>query len=143
MLGEQIRPLLESVWLAPLQEIEDPIRDTPRLLDTLDERIPPAVREYGCPLNNLSQEMATQDEGFRQRITLIFAHWIDSFEAMLERGKHSGHLRDDVDSHAVARFLIATLEGCIGVFKLDHSMAQWAACRTEIAAYLSTVKPDH
>jgi len=41
----------------------------------------------------------------------------------------------------VARFLVAALEGCIGVFKVDQSMVQWDACRTQIAAYLNTLKP--
>ena len=141
VLEEQIGALVESVWLAPLAEVVDPVRDLPRLWDDLGARIPPAMRQHGCPLNNLAQEMATQDEGFQQRIAQAFGRWIEAFAAVFERGKASGHIGGDVDSRAVARFLIAALEGCIGVFKVDHSPAQWAACRSQISAYLETLRP--
>ena len=141
VLEEQIKPLVETVWLAPLTEIEDPVRDLPRLLENLGERIPPAMREHGCPLNNLAQEMASQDEEFRQRIAQLFTHWIDTFETLFEQGKSKGHIRDDIDSRMVARFVISVLEGCIGVFKVDQTAEQWTACRSQIAAYLDTLRP--
>jgi len=141
VLEEQIRPLIESVWLEPLADIEDPVRALPQLLDTLGERATPAMREYGCPLNNLAQEMASQDEGFQQRISQLLAHWIDAVQAVFERGKQGGHVREDVDSRAVAQFVVAGIEGCIGLFKVSHSTEQWAACRSQLASYLNTLRP--
>jgi AcrR family transcriptional regulator len=141
VLEERIRPLVESVWLEPLAKIKDPVRDLPRLLDDLGERIPPAMRRHGCPLNNLAQEMASQDEEFRQRIARLFTSWIEAFEAVFEQGKASGHIRGDIDSRAVARFVVAALEGCIGMFKVDLSPEQWAACRSQLSAYLETLRP--
>lgn len=141
VLEEQIRPLLESVWLTPLADIEDPVEEFPHLLDNLGERIPPAMREHGCPLNNLAQEMASQDEGFRQRIAQLFKAWVEGFEAMFERAKAGGYVRNNIDSRAVARFMIAALEGCIGIFKVEQSPEQWRACRTQIAVYLATLRP--
>lgn len=141
VLEEQIRPLVESVWLKPLADIKDPVRDLPHLLDNLGERIPSIMRQHGCPLNNLAQEMASQDEGFRERIAQLFVHWIDTFEAMFEKGKAGGHIRGEVDSRSIARFVVAVIEGCIGVFKVDHSPEQWMACRSQIAIYLDTLRP--
>lgn len=141
VLEEQIKPLVASVWLEPLSEIEDPVQDLPRMLDNLRERLPPSMREHGCPLNNLAQEMATQDDGFRERIARLFDQWIDAFAAVFEQGKRGNYIRNDVDSRAVARFMVAALEGCIGIFKVQHSPEQWAACRSQIAAYLTTLRP--
>lgn len=142
VLEEQIKPLVESIWLEPLVEVEDPVRDLPRLLDNLGERIPVTMREHGCPLNNLAQEMASQDGGFQERIAQMFIHWIDAYETMFEQGKSGGYIRDDIDSQSVARFVISALEGCIGIFKVDHAPEQWAACRSQIAVYLETLRPD-
>jgi len=142
VLEEQIRPLLESLWLKPLAEIQDPIEEFPRLLDELAERMPRAMLEHGCPLNNLAQEMASQDEGFRERIVRIFDRWIDGLAAMFEAARRNGKVRDDIDSRAVARFLIAAIEGCIGVFKVEHAPEQWVACRSGIQAYLDTLRPE-
>lgn len=141
VLEEQIRPLVESLWLEPLVDVTDPVRDLPRLLDDLGDRVPPAMRQHGCPLNNLAQEMASQDEGFRRRIAQVFAGWIDAFAAVLEGGKAGGYVRDDVDSRTVARFVVAVLEGCIGIFKVEHSAEQWAACRSQLSTYLETLRP--
>jgi len=142
VVEEQIRPLVHSVWIEPLADMEDPVRDLPRLLDTLSDRIPPIMYEHGCPLNNLAQEMARQDKGFQQRIAKLFDQWIDTLQAVFKKGKQNGYIRDDVDSRAAARFVIAVIEGCIGVFKVDHSQEQWAACQSQIATYLNTLKPD-
>lgn len=141
VVEEQIRPLVRSIWLEPLTEMDDPIRELPRMLDALPERIPPMMREHGCPLNNLAQEMVDQDDGFRQRLLEVLNEWIDALEATVERGKIRGYLRDDIDSRAVARFIVAALEGCIGVAKVDRSPEQWRACRSQIAAYLGALEP--
>ena len=37
-----------------------------------------------APLNNLAQEMASQDEGFQERIAQMFTQWIDAFEVMFD-----------------------------------------------------------
>ena len=141
VLEEQVKALVESVWLAPLAEIEDPVRDLPRMLDNLGERIPPSMREHGCPLNNLAQEMSTQDEGFRIRIARLFDNWIDAFVRVFEKAKKGGYVDKQIDSRAVSRFIIAVLEGCIGVYKVKRSAQQWAACRSQLAAYLTTLRP--
>lgn len=57
--------MIESVWLELLATIDDPVVEQPQSLDDLGERIPPAMRKHGCPLNNLAQEMTGQDEAFR------------------------------------------------------------------------------
>jgi len=141
VVEEQIRPLVRSVWIEPLAGMDDPIRELPLMLDALSERIPPMMREHGCPLNNLAQEMVDQDDGFRQRIHEVLNEWIDTLETTIERGKTWGCLRADIDSRGVARFIVAALEGCIGVAKVDQSPEQWSACRSQIAAYLDTLKP--
>ena len=96
--------MLESIWIEPLVNIEDPVRDILKLLEELGSRIPDAMLKHGCPLNNLTQEMSTLDEGFRDRIDRIFARWIEAFAAFFEHAKQGGYIRNDVDSNAVSRF---------------------------------------
>ncbi len=142
VVEEQIKPLVESLWIRPLADMEDPVRDLPKLLETLGYRAPPIMHEHGCPLNNLAQEMASQDEGFQQRIAQLFEQWIDALQAVFEKGKQGGYIRDDVDSRAAVWFVVAVIEGCIGLFKVNHSQEQWAACRSQIAAYLESLRPQ-
>lgn len=141
VLEEQIKPLVESLWLGRLAEVEDPVQGLLGQLDTLAERLPPAMRQHGCPLNNLAQEMSNLDEGFRLRIAALFHQWVRAYTALFEGGKAAGFIRADVNSDAVARFVIAALEGCIGVFKVEHDPQQWMACRSQIQVYLETLRP--
>lgn len=140
VLEEQIRPLIEAVWLEPLARMQDPVNELPQLLEDL-ERIPPEMREHGCPLNNLTQEMASQDEGFRRRVAELFKQWIDGFADLFDRAKAAGRVRKDLDSRTVARFVVALLEGCIGLFKADPGPEPWVACRSQLAVYLQTLRP--
>lgn len=141
VLEELISSMVETVWIEPLANIVDPVSDIPRMIERLGDRIPESMREYGCPLNNLALEMATQDEGFRQRVTAIFDHWINAFAAMFEKAKQDGCIRKDTDCQMVSRYIIATLEGCIGIYKIEKSAHQWVACRTQLAQYLTTLRP--
>jgi len=142
ILEEQIKPLIEKVWLKPLEEIVNPLRDLPQFMDTLAERITPAMRELGCPLNNLAQEMVCLDDGFRKRIAHLYTEWVAAFQEVLEKGQKHGYLREDIDCQEVARFLVAALEGCIGLFKVEHSPEQWQACRTQISVYIKGLGPN-
>ncbi len=141
VLEEQIKPLVTSIWIEPLTAMEDPVRELPGVLDKLGERIPAAMRTHGCPLNNLAQEMASQDEGFRQRIAQLIQHWIEALQRLLEQGQQRGFIDEQVDCHRAARFLIAVFEGCIGIFKAEGAQDQWPACRSQLASYLNTLRP--
>lgn len=141
VLEEQIKTLVEAVWLAPLAQIRNPVVELPSILDGLNERIPPAMREHGCPLNNLAQEMGSQDEGFRQRIATMFSRWIAAIEELFEQAKADGYVRADIDSQATARFVVAALEGSVSLFKIERSPEQWLACRSQLSIYLQTLGP--
>jgi len=143
VLDELIRSAMESLWLQPLTEIVDPISEIPPMIDKVNERIPDTMRAHGCPLNNLALEMASQDEGFRQRAAAIFGSWIDALTAMLERARDNGYIKENTDCRMVSRFIIATLEGSIGICKIEQSADQWDAFRSQVALYLSTLRPLH
>ncbi|MES9854704.1 MAG: TetR/AcrR family transcriptional regulator [Candidatus Thiodiazotropha sp. L084R] len=141
VLEEQIKPLLESIWIEPLEQIEDPTRDLPAMLAILGDRIPPSILKYGCPLNNLAQEMAPLDSGFRDRISEVFDSWTEALADVFEQAKHKGFVDVNADSRAIASFTIAALEGCIGIFKIRQSTEHWHACQSQITAYLETLRP--
>jgi AcrR family transcriptional regulator len=140
VLEEQIAPLLEDIWLLPLEGIEDPVIELPELWQTLGERIPTAMATYGCPLNNLAQEMSTQDEGFHERIENIFTLWVNAYTRLFEQAKVNAHVRENIDAEAVARFLVASLEGCIGLAKVGQPEKQWQACLSQLSVYLQSLR---
>ena len=140
VLEEQIRPVLEALWLAPLREIQNPLTELPEMVAKFSEQIPAAMLEHGCPLNNLAQEMAALDEGFQQRIADLFREWIDAFTRLFEKAQADGQVRTDVAAGEIARFVVAALEGCVGLFKAEHSPDQWRACRSQLSIYLQGLR---
>jgi TetR/AcrR family transcriptional repressor of nem operon len=63
----------------------------------------------GSPFGNLAGELADSNEGFRQRLALVFDRWAQQLEALLWELRD--RLRDGVEPARLARFIIAALEG--------------------------------
>jgi AcrR family transcriptional regulator len=140
VLEEQIQPMLEKLWLEPMLEMQNPLVELPHMLAQLAERMPPMMLEHGCPLNNLAQEMASQDQGFQQRISEIFHHWVVAATQLFEQGQHNGYVRNDIQADEIARFVVAALEGSIGIFKAERVPDQWQACQSQLTLYLEGLK---
>ncbi|MEE9351030.1 MAG: TetR/AcrR family transcriptional regulator [Thiotrichaceae bacterium] len=135
VLDEQIQLMLETTWLEPLKGIENPLIDFPKLLASHPDRIPRSMRVHGCPLNNLAQEMASQDDGFQQRVAGLFDSWIKAYTQLFEEAQTKGYVRADIDAAEIARFLVGVLEGSISILKAERSPQQWLACQSQIEVY--------
>src|SRR5262249_40636876 len=57
---EVIWPRFQAIWVEPLEQSVDPIRDLKRVLRRMADEGPGDVvtLDQGCPLNNLAQEMS-------------------------------------------------------------------------------------
>lgn len=140
VVEEEIRELLKTVWLSPIAEMNNPVTDIPELLKSLGQRAPQLMKEHGCPLNNLAQEMSKLDDGFRQRIEASFNLWINTLAEKMDEAKQKGYIRNDLDTHAVSRFIIGVIEGCISISKVEKSSEQFAAVDSQISVYLQGLK---
>ena len=72
----------------------------------------------------------------------LFTDWFDAFAEVFAQAQSKGYIRVDVDRYAVARFLVALLEGCIGIAKVEQDSSQWTVCRSQLAFYLETLRPQ-
>jgi AcrR family transcriptional regulator len=97
--------------------------------------------ECGCPLENLAQEMSAIDEGFRTRLNRIFQDWRAGLAEALRRGLEAGTVREGVDPDRVAAFVVATVEGTIGLAKNERSMELACSNVDMLAEYLETLRP--
>jgi AcrR family transcriptional regulator len=104
-------------WVEPLENCDNPIACIIKILEQERAGRTAAEIEKGCPINNLSQEMSPIDEGFRERLERVYLKWTNAIAAALTRGQAKGLVRTDADPRKVARFLLASLQGIIGVAK--------------------------
>lgn len=92
VVDEIIRPFMQGFWL-PLADAEDPIATAISGIKKRREKLKQHLLAYGCPFNNLAQEMSPIDEGFRTRLQGILDEWRHTLAAALQRGGHLHHLR--------------------------------------------------
>jgi AcrR family transcriptional regulator len=141
VLDEVIRPEVMERWVIPLQQEMDPIQ---AMIDVLLETGAAMTDKdiwLGCPLNNLAQEMSPMDEGFRLRINSLFEEWRGAIAAAMLLGKQKGKVRQEIDEHAVAAFIVGALEGCMGMAKNARSRTVLMLCGQGLVEYLSSLRP--
>ena len=67
----------------------------------------------GCLAGNLGQELADQNEVFRQRLEEIFQAWQQAFAVCLAEAQTAGDLAADLDPAETAVFILAGHEGSL------------------------------
>ena len=120
VIDEAIQPMVTERWLGPLNESDDPIRTLVESTRSMMAEATPEEMCCGCPLNNLTQELAGADEDFRKHLDRIADGWRAGIRAAFERGQEAGNIRKDVDAAAVASLVFATYQGLIGSVKTSH-----------------------
>jgi TetR/AcrR family transcriptional regulator, transcriptional repressor for nem operon len=142
VVDEVIKPFVLRDWLSYFtRSPDDPLTAINR---AIRNKIAVFVREghvsYGCPLQNLTQEMAPVDEAFRQRLNAVFDGWRAGFADALRRGQTVGTVRDDVDATKVAAFIIASAEGSFGLAKSANSMQVLRSSLEILQSYVESLR---
>ena len=138
VVDEVLGDLLHQHWLGPIEHAADPLD---ALIVTVRAAGQGKAIELGCPLNNLAQEMAGVDTGFQQRITGLYHRWEAGVTRALQRGQTQGRVRPDVDVTVAATFIVASIEGALGLAKTRQDRAPLQACAEGLTRYLETLRP--
>jgi AcrR family transcriptional regulator len=117
LVDDVIKPMIMDRWIAPLSQYENPLEGILEILDKLIGKADPAELKLGCPLNNLVQEMAPNDDEFKRRLQAALNLWIDEMEKQLVRAKKSGFMKPDVNARQAAHFVVMAHEGFYGMLK--------------------------
>jgi AcrR family transcriptional regulator len=141
VVDEVVRPFVEENWRAAAE--------APNMIDAAIELCRRLTRErsdmalsFGCPFNNLINEMSPVDEGFRTRLNQIVQEWRQGIVETTRRAQGRGQVRKDVDPEAVAAFVISSIEGCVGVGKATQSREFLEAGFRGLIDYLEHLRPE-
>lgn len=140
VVDEVLLPTMESLWLQPIRNAQDQFEGLIGVIEQMPEGKPPEMLQYGCPLNNLAQEMSPLDEGFRQRLDNVFSVWHQVTRNALEHAQQNGALRADVDCDETATFVLAAVEGCIGLAKSAQSVETLKRCNRGLIQFLHSLR---
>lgn len=133
-----IARITQDKWLAPLDDVDDPIDALLGILD--DTGTSDAEVNGGCPLNNLAQEMSPLDEGFRRRLSEIFTNWIGGVSDALRLGQINGKVRNDINARETATFLVASYEGYISLAKTAQDSRVLVSGMKQLRVYLESLR---
>ena len=141
VVDEVIKPMVVTAWVQALAETDDPLDAILRILRShcREDREQAAI--CGCPLNNLALEMSPIDEGFRTRIHKLFESWRRGIASALRQGQAHGKVRDDIDPDQVATFILASIEGTIGLGKNAQSADVFEASFAGLHLFLDSLRP--
>jgi TetR/AcrR family transcriptional repressor of nem operon len=90
----------------------------------------------GCIFGNTALEMSDRSESYRAVIHGVFEEWRRRIREVLESAVRSGEVRKDLDPEAMARHIVATVEGGIMVARASRDPADLKACLAVLAGLL-------
>jgi hypothetical protein len=80
---------------------------------------------YGCPIGNLALEIHEPDPPVRELLATNFAGWVAAVErCLVEAGDR---LPEAVDRHALATFILTTMEGGVMQSRTHRSLQPFDA----------------
>lgn len=136
VIEERVATEVENTWMKPVREasttLEGVVKTFKSIAAQLEERR--AVR--GCPLNNLTLEMAFADADFQAGLAKIFDRWQQEIEAKLKHDMDEGALARAKPA-TLAAYIIAVYSGAMALCKVHQSAAPLLQCLTELRQRLA------
>lgn len=141
VVDEIIKGHLERLWLVPLKNETDPLKALGAILDHYLDMVGQDGPIYGCPVNNLMQEMSPLDKDFRLRLQKLFTDWHEAISHALADGRRHGFVSMETQSDGAAMFIIASFFGSIGIAKNQRSKKVFQEALGQLQHYLMTLQP--
>ena len=134
---EVYTPAFLNTW-QPAVEGDDPIVSLQQFFLNAAKEMTCEQIQCGCPVNNLCQEMATIDEGFRSRVHDMQMRLNTLLTNSLKRIQHQ--LKDDVDCSKVAYFVVASFHGSSVLNKSAQNDELFKIVIDELCQYLDSLR---
>ncbi len=139
VVDEVLTRLILDRWIVPLDAYENPVEGILALMQQNIGDTPPALLRYGCPLNNLIQEMAPVDKGFSKRLQAALNLWISELEKHLQRAQRSGFIQPQVNTAEAAHFIVMAHEGFYGIIKGMNDPKVFAVLLASMQRYFASI----
>jgi TetR/AcrR family transcriptional repressor of nem operon len=134
---ENYVPMFLDTWQTGLSQ-DDPIEGLCDFFIEMSEGMVCSEAVCGCPLNNLCEEMANVDEGFRLRILTMQEKLNALFVGSFNRVK--GELREGLIFSQVAYFIVATFHGATSLSKGSRNKELFQQVILELCVYIRALK---
>lgn len=136
VLGKSILEL----WEKPLDVKENYIKNIVaciRNFSSMNENDEVAFDvKFGCPLNNMIQELSVIDNDFAVALQNVHKKWQKVLQSALENAKDSDECRSNFNAEDVSLFIISSIEGSISSAKVFQDISYYNRSSQELIAYI-------
>ncbi len=117
IVDESLKESTLRRWITPLAAYKNPVQGIITRFRKIIESTPDEEMAFGCPLNNLTQEMSSVDPVFREKLLAVMMLWVNETERYLRQALADGYLKPHVNPRQVAEFVVMVEEGSFGMVK--------------------------
>jgi TetR/AcrR family transcriptional regulator, transcriptional repressor for nem operon len=99
-----------------------PLERLKRFFDAVKERYEQEAWKSGCPIGNLTQEMASLNPAFQTKLKEVFARMATAMRDCLHEACAYGEINPSLDVESTADFIVNSWEGALLRMKAEGSI---------------------
>lgn len=138
IVDETLREMILERWIRPLAAHRNPVRGILKQFKRLTDEWSDEQLAFGCPLNNLTQEMSAVDSVFREKLQAVIRLWIDETEKYLKKAQTDGYLKKSVNTRRLAEFVVASQESAFAMTKTMNDRRMLTSLYNSFKDYLES-----
>ena len=127
VIKEPVGMALEETWLEPVRSAPSARKGILQVLESLARDLDAQGTVRGCPVNNLTLELAFADPDFRAELRRLFDQW---------RSTISRRLAERPNGEALAVLVVAAYSGAMALAKVELRGEPLRLCASQLAPLL-------
>jgi len=131
VIRERVAEAVQQTWIAPVVSAPSTISGLKSVFGSIASELDANQAVRGCPLNNLTLEMAYADADFQELLEEIFANWQRELERVIKRDQKAGVL-SRTSPRKTAAFVIAVYSGAMAMSKVKQSSDPLRTCLSQL-----------
>lgn len=137
VIGEDVAASIEETWMRPVRNAPTAREGIAHVFQSVADQIERDGRGVtGCPVNNLTLELALTDADFQAVLRRIFDEWTEVIAERIRADLQEGKLRGiDPDETAIAT--VANFSGAMAMAKARQSAEPIRACAKQTLRLLT------
>ena len=123
VITERVAPALEETWLRPVRAATTAREGILQVMESVARELDAQGFVRGCPVNNLTIELAFAHEDYRAELGRLFELW---------RTTVADRFRPGSDAESRAALVVATYSGAMALAKVEQSGEPLRLCAREL-----------
>lgn len=141
LVAEQLQPGMHAMFTDMLQDTVQPVKTITGMMRALLFNVPELQSKYGCPIGNLTDELAANHPEFKVMLAKMMATSITLLSRYLDKAIASGVLRHDIEVKSVSQYIVSGYWGTRTLGKLGRTRAVYNAYLQQLEQYMKSLQP--